>query len=89
MPQPPRHSRSYPGLFTALAVAGGLALWSPPTWAASTAKNTVRAATAPKPASKVSFLDSGSSETPAAREKRLQRECRGRPNAGACLGHTR
>ena len=25
----------------------------------------------------------------AAREKRLKRECRGRPNAGACLGHTR
>lgn len=23
------------------------------------------------------------------REKRLQRECRGRPNAGACLGRTR
>jgi hypothetical protein len=38
---------------------------------------------------RVTFIDAPSSETPAAREKRLKRECRGRPNAGACLGHTR
>ena len=29
----------------------------------------------------------GSTETTAQREKRLLRECRGRPNAGACLGY--
>ncbi|AOW11675.1 hypothetical protein LPB72_19450 [Hydrogenophaga crassostreae] len=39
--------------------------------------------------SKVRFIDSPSSETPAARKKRLKIECKGRPNAGACLGHTR
>ncbi|MFC3682486.1 hypothetical protein [Hydrogenophaga luteola] len=38
---------------------------------------------------RVTFIDAPSSEKPAAREKRLKRECRGRPNAGACLGHTR
>lgn len=37
----------------------------------------------------VRFIDSPSSESPVAREKRLRRECRGRVNAGACLGHTR
>jgi hypothetical protein len=37
---------------------------------------------------KVKFIDAPSSETPAAREKRLKRECKGRPNAGMCLGHT-
>lgn len=37
----------------------------------------------------VKFIDAPSSESPAAREKRLRRECRGRPNAGACLGYTR
>lgn len=37
----------------------------------------------------VKFIDGPSSETAAAREKRLRRECRGRVNAGACLGHTR
>jgi len=42
-----------------------------------------------KQPSKVTFIDSPSSETPAARKKRLKIECKGRPNAGACLGHTR
>ena len=39
--------------------------------------------------SKVTFIDAPSSEKPTAREKRLRRECKGRPNAGMCLGHTR
>jgi hypothetical protein len=39
--------------------------------------------------SKVTFIDAPSSESPQAREKRLKRECKGRPNAGMCLGHTR
>ena len=39
--------------------------------------------------SKVTFIDSPSSESPAARKKRLKIECKGRPNAGACLGMTR
>jgi hypothetical protein len=30
----------------------------------------------------------GSGETAAARTARLKRECKGRPNAGACTGHT-
>ncbi|MEP6558112.1 MAG: hypothetical protein ABJB17_06505 [Burkholderiales bacterium] len=29
----------------------------------------------------------GSAETTKERERRLTRECRGRPNAGACLGY--
>jgi hypothetical protein len=36
-------------------------------------------------AGSVKFLP-GSQESEAARAKRLKRECRGRPNAGACLG---
>lgn len=31
----------------------------------------------------------GRAETPAQREKRLLRECRGRPNAGVCLGYAK
>lgn len=38
----------------------------------------------PKPAK--AKADLGSAETTAAREKRLKRECKGRPDAGACLG---
>ena len=29
----------------------------------------------------------GSAETTADRDRRLRRECRGRPNSGACLGY--
>ena len=39
--------------------------------------------------SKVTFHKSTSEEAPAAREKRLKRECQGRPNAGMCMGYTR
>lgn len=37
---------------------------------------------------KVKF-DKGSGETTSERERRLYRECRGRPNAGACEGFAR
>jgi len=41
-----------------------------------------------KPA-RVSFVKSESGETASERERRLIRECRGRPDAGACLGYAR
>lgn len=44
-------------------------------------------APARKPVGKVTFHKAPSEESAAAREKRLKRECKGRPNAGACLGH--
>ncbi|QHE83661.1 hypothetical protein [Hydrogenophaga sp. BPS33] len=37
----------------------------------------------------VKFHKAPSEESPAAREKRLKRECKGRPNAGMCAGFTR
>lgn len=40
-----------------------------------------------KPAAKL-MAPEGSSETAAARSARLKRECKGRPNAGACTGYT-
>ena len=87
MSQPPRRSQPFSGLLTALAVAGVLALLPLPALATSTTKAAVGKAPAAKPVGKATFIDSASSEKPAAREKRLKRECRGRPNAGACLGH--
>jgi len=87
MSQPPRRSKPLSGLLAALAVAGGLVMSSMPVAAATSVKSGVRAASASKAVGKASFVDSSSSEKPAAREKRLKRECRGRPNAGACLGH--
>lgn len=41
-----------------------------------------------KPPTSVKFHKAPSEESPAAREKRLKRECKGRPNAGMCLGYT-
>jgi hypothetical protein len=44
---------------------------------------------APRKPSSVKFHKAPSEESPAAREKRLKRECKGRANAGMCLGYTR
>lgn len=46
-------------------------------------------ADAPRKPTSVKFHKAPSEESPAAREKRLQRECKGRANAGMCLGYTR
>ena len=55
-----------------------LALSSAPTQAASTR----RSARNRRPP-----VDRGPAETRAERDKRLQRECKGKPNAGACEGY--
>ena len=72
------------------------ALWAQgPAWGAKVrSKAAVQATTgsqagARKLPSSVRFIDAPSSEKPAARERRLKRECKGRPNAGVCLGYTR
>ncbi len=44
---------------------------------------------APRKPTSVTFHKAPSEESPAAREKRLKRECKGRANAGMCLGYTR
>jgi hypothetical protein len=67
-----------------------LILWSL-ACASSVQATQVAAPQAPRkaPSTSVKFIDAPSGESPASREKRLRRECRGRPNAGLCLGHTR
>ncbi len=42
-----------------------------------------------KTATKVTYQRSTSEETPAQRDKRMYRECKGMHNAGACRGYTR
>ncbi len=42
-----------------------------------------------KGVTKITYHRSPSEETPAQRDKRLNRECKGMHNAGACLGYTR
>lgn len=62
----------------ALAVGG----YAPAGWAATSAQPAARKALP----SRVSVIKSSSTESEAARSKRLKRECAGRANAGACLG---
>ncbi len=62
-----------------LALAAGLAL---PNAQAGTSKSG-RAKSRKPP------VDKGPAETRAERDKRLQRECQGKPNAGACEGYSR
>ncbi len=66
-------------LATALALSTGLC---------AAAADADQPARKKKPA-RVSFVKSGSGETASERERRLIRECRGRPDAGACLGYAR
>lgn len=47
------------------------------------------AAAPKKKAAAPKFIPSASQESPRERERRLMRECKGRPNAGACLGYAR
>lgn len=72
----------------AAALLGALALSGAAAFAAS-ASASPSGTGGKKIPTKVTFINAPSSETPAAREKRLRRECKGRPNAGACLGYTR
>ena len=61
-----------------LGLFAGLALSSLPVQATGTGRSS-RSRRPP--------VDRGPAETRAERDKRLQRECRGKPNAGACEGY--
>ena len=63
-----------------LALAAALACSVPLAQATTTGKSS-RAKTRKPP------VDKGPAETRAERDKRLQRECKGKPNAGACEGY--
>lgn len=53
---------------------------------AALATDTPKKPKAPRQAS-VKVIPSPSHESTAERDRRLKRECKGRPNAGACLGY--
>jgi hypothetical protein len=64
-----------------LALLVALALPSAQAQATSTTSKSTRAKTRKPP------VDKGPAESRAERDKRLQRECKGKPNAGACEGY--
>ncbi|MDR3452764.1 MAG: hypothetical protein P4L96_08175 [Rhodoferax sp.] len=85
----PQVSRS--GSAIAVLCAAALFCWSAHAAHATEAKvkksgaQTTHASKAKK-AGRIKF-EKGSGETRAERDRRLQRECKGMPNAGACLGY--
>ena len=72
----PSLTRRFVAVLLALAFAATLAI--KPTDAEAAKRGHRKSATYSSPA--------GSAETTRERDRRLTRECRGRPNAGACLG---
>jgi hypothetical protein len=67
-------------IFLACLCLGVAAMGSSPAFAAKKKK---------AKSHRVAKQDSGSSESPKDRDRRLKRECRGQVNAGACAGYTR
>ncbi len=79
-------------LHVALAcLAGALSAAAPPSAYATPAHKAGQSAAANTPKKKTGvpkFIPSTSQESTRDRERRLLRECKGRPNAGACSGFT-
>ncbi|WP_429949488.1 hypothetical protein ACQYWY_21325 [Comamonas sediminis] len=73
--------------YTIALVLAAIAMPPSHAWAARPKKT--EATQAPKKQAKVKVKRqrSSSAETPAERDRRLLRECKGLPNAGACLGY--
>jgi predicted small lipoprotein YifL len=81
----PRHMRFLFRTLSACFVSGILALPYPAVAADDKPKSTKPAPK--KKVAKPKFIDD-TGETQKQRDKRLTRECKGRPNAGACAGYT-
>ncbi|WP_236749265.1 hypothetical protein [Acidovorax carolinensis] len=75
-----------------MCMALGLLAFSHSAQAAAQKNAAEKSASAPtkkKGSVKVKHQRSASEESTAERDRRLYRECKGLPNAGACLGYTR
>lgn len=81
----PRHRTALWGLALLLTIS----LTAPVTAEAATRARKAKATKTEKSQNKVPRVKFGkdSAETASERDRRLQRECKGRPNAGACLGY--
>lgn len=73
----PIHHRLAPWL---VALALAISLGAAPVHAEAQKKKA-------KPVARLKVQEAPSHETPGQRDRRLERECKGRPNAGACLGY--
>ncbi len=74
-------------LWAALSCTPGVGMAAPDRGAEPPGAD-ARKAKMSKPAAPKLTAPGGSGETASERSARLRRECKGRPNAGACSGHT-
>jgi hypothetical protein len=72
-----------------LAIAGCLSTSPATVFAKNPPVEKAGAPAKQKTAKKITYQRSASEETPAERDRRLYRECKGMHNAGACRGYTR
>jgi hypothetical protein len=72
----------------ALAWMTALALLAPAALAKKDSDKPAQATTAKSRKPPKVKMENGSGESTAERDRRLFRECKGRPNAGACAGYT-
>ena len=94
LPSPTAPTARRPLLSAVLCACIALCLFSTVSEAHAARKKTKQdtsasAKTKTKTKTTVKYRRSPSEETTAERDRRMYRECWGRPNAGACLGYTR
>lgn len=82
-----RSPRLRSGFIVALLCLAGPAVWAQSAKPGNVTGGAPASAAEPRPPTSVRFIKAPSDETPAARARRLKRECKGKPNAGMCLGH--
>lgn len=86
-PYAPSVARLGPGCILAVLCLTGLPGWAQKAGHGNVASSAPASAVESRPPTSVRFIKAPSEETPAARARRLKRECKGKPNAGMCLGH--
>lgn len=82
-PHPLVRAAAWAALCLSLVAASAALASDKPRQAKATSKD------AQPKAARITFHNSPSAESPAERDRRLTRECKGRPNAGACLGYAK
>jgi hypothetical protein len=74
------------GAFVLVSALAAAPIQAAPSSADRSSASTAKTARKQKSHS-VKFIKNPNQETPAERERRFKRECKGMPNAGACLGY--
>lgn len=82
-----RNPRVRPILALVLLCLFGSSVWAQTHKPVTVTNEATASTTDPRLPTSVRFIKAPSDETPAARARRLKRECKGKPNAGMCLGH--